>query len=278
MATCAFERANDVLQKRESAISKGLRTHLWYGKSKGAIDCALALVVLILAAPFFLLAAVLVKLTSRGPVIYSQVRLGRGGKPFYIYKIRSMVHDCERHSGAQWSQPGDARVTPVGRFLRKSHIDELPQLWNVLRGDMSLVGPRPERPEFVHQLEKALDRYEERMLVRPGITGLAQVQLPPDSDLDSVRRKLAHDLCYVEQMSFWLDFRIMMRTALNLCGLGAILPRWILALPGGVAVEQGYQARLTAQEKPDSGEMPAVVLPAPAVVPQTSLLSDLQPA
>src|SRR5207244_1076843 len=104
-----------------------------------------ALVLLLTTAPLVLLADVLVKLTSRGPVCYSQTRLGRNGKPYTIYKIRSMRHNCESHSGPKWSQPGDARVTPVGRFLRKSHLDELPQLWNVLRGEMSLVGPRPER-------------------------------------------------------------------------------------------------------------------------------------
>src|SRR5207253_4196733 len=142
------------------------------------------------------------------PVFYSQIRLGRGGKPFAIYKIRTMTHNCEKVSGAQWSTPGDARITPVGRFLRKTHLDELPQLWNVLRADMSLVGPRPERPEFVPKLEHALPRYRDRLAVRPGVSGLAQVQLPPDTDLASVRRKLAHDLFYVERMSFWLDLRI----------------------------------------------------------------------
>src|SRR5262249_10338589 len=204
----------------------------------------LALFVLALTAPLIVLAAILVKLTSRGPVFYTQVRLGRGGKPFTIYKIRTMRHNCEQQSGAQWSKPGDSRITPVGKLLRKSHIDELPQLWNVLRGDMSLVGPRPERPEFVPQLVQSLGRYGERLLVRPGVSGLAQVQLPPDTDLDSVRRKLAHDLCYVQRMSFWLDLRILVCTGLRVLGLPYAISARMLALPGGEQVERAYQESL----------------------------------
>ncbi len=215
-----------------------------YGKVKVSSDCFMALLMLVLTAPLVVLAAFVVKLTSRGPIFYSQIRLGRGGKPFTIYKIRTMYHDCEKQTGAQWSKPGDSRVTPVGRFLRKSHIDELPQLWNVLRTDMSLVGPRPERPEFVPQLEQALNRYRERLLVRPGVSGLAQVQLPPDTDLNSVRRKLAHDLCYVERMSFWLDLRILVCTALHMLGLPYAASAKFLALPGGEPVERTYQDSL----------------------------------
>jgi len=235
----------------------------WYGKIKGMIDCTLALIALVLSAPLVALAAAAVKLTSRGPVFYSQVRLGRGGKPFTIYKIRTMVADCEKHSGAQWSTPGDARITAVGRFLRKTHIDELPQLWNVLRADMSLVGPRPERPEFVPQLEQALSRYCERLRVRPGVSGLAQVQLPPDTDLDSVRRKLAHDLFYVSHMSLWLDLRILISTGLHVLGLPYALSARLLALPGGNRVQQVYANSVAALETKASP---------PALVP------DLQPA
>src|SRR5439155_12868491 len=120
-----------------------------------------------------LLSMLLVKLTSRGPALYTQTRLGRNGRPFTIYKLRTMQHRCESLTGARWSTPGDPRITPVGRFLRKTHLDELPQLWNVLRGDMALVGPRPERPEFVPQLEQAVPHYRDRLLVRPGVSGLA---------------------------------------------------------------------------------------------------------
>jgi lipopolysaccharide/colanic/teichoic acid biosynthesis glycosyltransferase len=152
-----------------------------------------------------------------------------------------MRHNCESHSGPQWSTPGDCRVTLVGRFLRRTHIDELPQLWNVLRGDMSLVGPRPERPEFVPQLERNIPCYRERLQVRPGITGLAQIQLPPDTDLASVRRKLAHDLYYVRSLSFWLELRILAITGFNFMGLPSAPVRALLRVPGGVKVEQAYE-------------------------------------
>jgi lipopolysaccharide/colanic/teichoic acid biosynthesis glycosyltransferase len=160
-----------------------------------------------------------VKLTSRGPAFYSQFRLGLNGRPFRIYKIRTMRQDAERHSGACWSTRGDPRVTLLGRFLRKTHLDELPQLWNVLRGDMSLVGPRPERPEFVPTLERAIPGYRDRLLVRPGVTGLAQVRLEADTDLDSVRRKLLYDLEYVRTVSLWLDVRLVICTAFHMAGV-----------------------------------------------------------
>ena len=190
-----------------------------YGAGKRALDCALALALLILTLPLTLLAMALVKLTSRGPALYSQVRLGRDGKPFHIHKIRTMTADAETVSGAKWSTPGDSRITPVGRWLRKTHLDELPQLWNVLRGDMSMVGPRPERPEFVPQLVHALPYYKARLLVRPGVTGLAQVQLPPDTDLGSVRLKLAYDLHYVKTGSIVLDLKICWATAFHVVGV-----------------------------------------------------------
>jgi lipopolysaccharide/colanic/teichoic acid biosynthesis glycosyltransferase len=166
----------------------------WYQPCKRAADLTAALALLLLTAPLVLLAMLLIKLTSRGPVLYTQTRLGRHGRPFAIYKLRTMAHRAESLTGPCWSRPGDPRVTRLGRFLRRTHLDELPQRWNVLRGDMSLVGPRPERPEFVPQLEQAVAHYRERLRVRPGVTGLAQVQLPPDTDLDSVRLKLAYDL------------------------------------------------------------------------------------
>src|SRR5947209_15123867 len=122
-----------------------------------------------------------------------------------MYKIRSMAHDCERLTGARWATRQDPRVTPVGRFLRKTKIDELPQLWNVLRGEMSLIGPRPERPEFSQNLAACVERYLERVSIRPGMTGLAQISLPPDTDLESVMRKLKYDLCYIDHLSLWLD-------------------------------------------------------------------------
>jgi len=146
-------------------------------------------VLIVLAAPVLLLIALAVKLTSRGPVFYSQTRVGKNGKLFTLYKIRSMHHDCEKDSGARWSTPGDSRVTPIGAFLRKTHLDELPQLWNVLCGDMSLVGPRPERPEFTPSLERAIPHYCDRLAVRPASPVWPKSSLPPDTDMTSVRRK-----------------------------------------------------------------------------------------
>lgn len=236
---------------------------------KACADFLVALVLLVLTAPLMLLAIVLIKISSRGPVIYSQTRLGKNGKPFTIYKLRTMYHECESLTGATWSMPGDSRITPVGRWLRKTHLDELPQLWNILRGDMSLVGPRPERPEFVPQLEKAIPHYRERMLVRPGVTGLAQVQLPPDTDLNSVRTKLAYDLHYVRNVSLWLDLRISLATAFKMVSIPFHWIRRFFLFPRQDEMVRAYgqwilSHRLRALPTPkppaklDSGALPAL--------------------
>src|SRR5439155_3872848 len=167
---------------------------------KAVLDRVAALALLVLGGPLILVLALLVKLTSRGPAFYTQTRLGRHGVPFTICKLRTMMNKCESLTGPRWSMPGDPRVTGLGRFLRATHLDELPQLLNVLRGDMSLIGPRPERPEFLPELERACPRYRERLAVRPGVTGLAQVQLPADTNIASVRRKLAYDLYYIRHV------------------------------------------------------------------------------
>jgi lipopolysaccharide/colanic/teichoic acid biosynthesis glycosyltransferase len=213
----------------------------WYATLKVVPEFVVALGLLVAATPVILFCALLVKLTSRGPAFYSQVRLGRYGRPYRIYKLRTMQHGCELHSGPQWSSAGDRRVTPVGRFLRRAHLDELPQLVNVLRGDMSLVGPRPERPEFVPALETALPHYRDRLLVRPGVTGLAQVQLPADTDLRSVRRKLAYDLYYVRGMGWWLDLRILACTAFKVVGASFEVLRIAFLMPSEEAVESSYR-------------------------------------
>ena len=212
-----------------------------YGVVKVSADFVCALVLLVLTAPLIVVAALAVKLTSRGPVFYGQTRLGRGAKPFTIYKIRSMYHNCEHMSGVCWATARDPRITPVGRFLRATHIDELPQLWNVLRTEMSLVGPRPERPEFVPKLAQAVPGYRERLLVRPGITGLAQIQLPPDTNLESVRRKLAYDLYYIAYMSLWLDLPILFNTACKVVGIPFEYSRKVFLVPGGARVEEAYE-------------------------------------
>ena len=188
-------------------------------KLKRVLDLIIGVIVSVLAAPVLLVVVLVVKATSAGPVVYSQTRVGRDRRIFTIYKIRTMYQDCERFSGPCWSSDNDPRVTPFGRLLRGTHLDELPQIWNVLRGDMSLVGPRPERPEFLPELEKALPHYGERLTVAPGVTGLAQVNLPPDSDHESVRRKLVYDIYYAENQGTWLDLKIIACTGLFLAGV-----------------------------------------------------------
>src|SRR5262249_9538196 len=160
------------------------------------LDFVLAAILILATSPVVLIAALLIRLTSRGPVFYRQVRLGKEGRPFRLVKLRTMRDNAESQTGPAWSSQNDSRVTPLGKLLRQTHVDEFPQLWNVLRGEMSLVGPRPERPEFVLRLERAIPFYCARMNVRPGITGLAQLRLPPDDGLESVRRKVVHDIFY----------------------------------------------------------------------------------
>jgi lipopolysaccharide/colanic/teichoic acid biosynthesis glycosyltransferase len=175
---------------------------------------------LLIVLPIIAIGVVLVWLTSRGSAIYRQKRIGRRGKEFTIYKIRSMRIDAEARTGAVWTTCSrDPRITPVGRFLRVTHLDELPQLWNVVRGEMALVGPRPERPEFTAHLSEAIPQYFDRLAVLPGITGLAQLNLPPDTDLSSVRRKLMLDLEYIERGSFLLDVGLIICTALTVLHL-----------------------------------------------------------
>jgi lipopolysaccharide/colanic/teichoic acid biosynthesis glycosyltransferase len=208
---------------------------------KYILDFCLASVLLVITGPIILFCALLVRLTSRGPAFYFQVRLGLDGRPFWIYKLRTMYHDCEAKSGAKWSQQGDPRITPLGHFLRRTHLDELPQLWNILRGEMSLIGPRPERPEFIPSLAKTIPLYEMRLLVRPGVTGLAQVQLPADIDLDSVRAKLTYDLYYVRHTSLWMDLRILAATGWKVFGASFALMRRCFGFPSPTVIERHYQ-------------------------------------
>jgi lipopolysaccharide/colanic/teichoic acid biosynthesis glycosyltransferase len=203
----------------------------WFMPWKTAAEFVLALGLLVLAAPCLAVIAAVVRLTSRGPILYKQTRLGKNGRPYTIYKIRTMAQDSESKTGPCWSGPRDPRVTPVGRFLRRTHLDELPQLWNVLRGDMSLIGPRPERPELIPPLEQAIPQYRARLRVRPGVTGLAQVQLPPYRDIEDVRRKVAYDLFYIEYLSPWLDLRIFVCTALHMAGIPYHVLRRLFRLP-----------------------------------------------
>lgn len=193
-----------------------------------ALNVVVAAVGLVLTAPLMLIIAILIKLTSRGPVIYSQTRVGlnrreqggirpdcrrqrdQGGQPFHIYKFRTM---CVDESASQvWADPDDPRITPIGRVLRKLRLDELPQLVNVLKGDMNVVGPRPEQPALFDELRTKVARYSERQMARPGITGWAQVNQSYDTCVDDVRRKVEFDLEYIQQKSLRRDLEIMLKT------------------------------------------------------------------
>jgi lipopolysaccharide/colanic/teichoic acid biosynthesis glycosyltransferase len=219
----------------------------WYTHFKVVVDVVAAFALLLLTAPLICFCAVLVKLTSRGPAFYSQTRVGKDGRPFRLLKLRTMTNNCEKDSGPRWALERDPRVTWLGGFLRRTHLDELPQLWNVLRGEMSLVGPRPERPEFVPKLDQAIPHYCARLVVRPGVTGLAQVQLPADTNLASVRRKLAYDLYYIRQQSLWLDIRLIICTAIRVIGIPFYPLCQLFRIPGRYAVERTCDSSLGLQ-------------------------------
>lgn len=193
-------------------------------------NCCLAILMIVLVSPVMLITAVVIRLSSRGPVLYTQTRVGvdrrwsrsralnerrredLGGVPFTIFKFRSMRVDAEVNGHAVWAKKDDDRVTFIGKFIRKSRIDELPQLFNVLRGEMNIVGPRPERPSIFVRLREQILEYPLRQRVKPGITGLAQVSNPYDQNLDDVRRKVAFDLQYMQRQSMGEDIRIMLKT------------------------------------------------------------------
>lgn len=244
----------DLSPRRSDGARSAAPPRGWYAPVKMIGDVLGALILFILTAPLLLFAMLLVKLTSAGPAFYMQIRVGRKGRPFLIYKLRTMYHQCEKLTGAQWSKPGDFRITPLGRWLRRTHIDELPQLWNVIRGDMSLIGPRPERPEFFPQLEQAIPHYRQRVWVRPGVTGLAQVQLPPDTDLGSVRIKLAYDLYYNRHRGLWLDLRILFATALKMVSVPFDLIRRLFRFPESSVIEAEYRALCTSARESRKGE------------------------
>ena len=226
----------------------------WYPGVKLALDYAIALLFLPLAAILVGIAALAVRFSSPGPVFYTQTRVGLNGRRYKIIKIRTMQHNCEARSGITWSLKGDSRITGVGKLLRITHIDELPQLLNVLKGEMSLVGPRPERPEVIHA--KGLDRlvpgYKHRLIVKPGVTGLAQVQLPADTDVTSVRYKVVYDLYYVKNQSLLLDLRLLVATVFKAAGVGPRFLRWLFLLPSQRKVAAVFHRSVRAPSEPDS--------------------------
>lgn len=201
----------DVIDER-GVLGNGFQVGSFHsGLVKRPVDIVLASIGMLIGAPLMLFCAALVRITSPGPIIYKQVRVGRYGRPFWIYKFRTMRVDAEK-GGAVWARKRDSRITPVGKFLRKTRFDELPQLWNILVGDMSLVGPRPERPEFVEQLRRQVPHYDLRHLVQPGLTGWAQVRFRYGSSIADAQRKLAFDLFYVRHCGLIFDAAIWLRT------------------------------------------------------------------
>lgn len=193
-----------------SSCNDSLRVSKYF-RYKRYVDVPAVFLIALILAPLILLFLLLVRLTSRGPIFYTQTRCGKNEKTFKMYKIRSMILDAEP-DGAVWAGDDDPRITKVGRVMRKLHIDELVQLYNVLRGEMALVGPRPERPEFVEILKVQIPGYADRMRVSPGMSGFSQLIYPGNVDLDDVRQKLVLDLEYIEEASFGLDMRMLAAT------------------------------------------------------------------
>lgn len=193
-------------------FSTGFKVHSFARASKRAMDIVLASVALLLAFPLFLIIALLIKADSAGPVFFQQTRTGENEQEFTVYKFRTMREHAEKETGAVWAQENDPRITRIGRFLRKMRIDELPQFYNVLRGDMSMVGPRPERPEFANMLKEAIPFYSARHVVKPGITGWAQINYPYGASIEDAREKLRYDLFYIKHLSLGFDFLILLET------------------------------------------------------------------
>jgi sugar transferase (PEP-CTERM system associated) len=203
-------------------FTEGFRFSAFFRIVRRVLNFSVALLALVLALPLLPLIVLVLKLGSPGPVLYRQQRVGRRGKIFYCYKFRTMRQDAEADTGATWATDNDPRITRVGRFLRVSRLDEIPQLWCVLKGDMHFVGPRPERPEFVEWLSREIPYYGVRHVVRPGITGWAQVQYKYGNTMEDAREKLQYDLFYIKNASLGLDLLIMFETIkIVLIGRGA---------------------------------------------------------
>lgn len=181
----------------------------FYEIYKRILDIISSLLGLVIGLPIMVIISILIKIEDRGPIFYTQERLGKNEKKFLVYKMRSMRVDAEKHGGAQWAQKDDPRVTKIGKFIRKTRIDEIPQLFNILKGDMSLIGPRPERPELTYEFDKEIPGFIERLSIKPGLTGLAQVNGGYDI---SPKDKLKWDMIYIKNRSILLDISIVLKT------------------------------------------------------------------
>ncbi len=193
-------------------FSKGFRITMFGRYIKRLFDVIFAAAGIVFALPLIMIIPIVIKSTSKGSVLFKQIRIGEGEKPFTVYKFRTMVHDAEKNTGPVWSRTGDSRITKTGRFLRKTRLDEIPQLFNVLKGEMSFIGPRPERPFFVESLSKQIPYYSERHCVKPGITGWAQVRYEYGDSIEDAIEKLRYDLYYLKYQSISLDLLIVLDT------------------------------------------------------------------
>ena len=229
-ASIAYERALSPELTKEETLIEGVVPRTRADSFNRGLNVVLAATALLLTLPLLILLGIFIKFTSRGPILYAQTRVGLdrrwrrtlamhdrrvrdlGGAVFTIYKFRTMRVDAEAKSGVVWAKENDPRVTPLGKYLRILRLDELPQLWNILRGDMNIVGPRPERPSIVARLQRDITHYGSRHRVRPGLTGLAQINQQYDACLDDVRTKVSYDLEYLRTQSLLLDMQIMLRT------------------------------------------------------------------
>ncbi len=191
----------------------------WRGTVKRSLDILVSAFGILVSLPVMPVVALAVRLDSKGPVIFKQARVGMRGRTFNMMKFRTMVQDAEAKTGPVWAKEHDPRITRVGKFLRKTHLDELPQLFNVIKGEMSIVGPRPERPYFVSEFRRIIPHYDRRLCAKPGITGLAQVKRGYDETLADVKRKVKYDLLYIQKMCPLLDFKVLAMT------VGAVLLR-----------------------------------------------------
>jgi lipopolysaccharide/colanic/teichoic acid biosynthesis glycosyltransferase len=190
----------------------GTLARRYFDAAKEVTDIVLGFIAFVLCLPVLALCAAIIRLSSRGPILFKQQRVGKDGRIFTLYKLRTMYLNAESATGAVWAAQGDPRIIPACRWMRRSHVDELPQLINVIQGTMSLVGPRPERPEIMEELEKAYPDVRKRLAVRPGITGLAQVRNGYDTTIDAFRKKLEADLEYIERRNWSMEFRIIAAT------------------------------------------------------------------
>jgi lipopolysaccharide/colanic/teichoic acid biosynthesis glycosyltransferase len=211
MKTDAYEIDSNLFFDDENK-NKTDKSQQMYESIKRVMDVTGSLTALALLSPVCMVVTAYIKLFSQGPVLFKQTRLGRNGKPFEIYKFRTMRIDAEKDSGPVWAKHNDHRFIPGGGFLRKTHVDEIPQFINVLKGEMSIIGPRPERPYFVAQLKDKITDYEKRLLIKPGITGLAQVQHRADESIQDVRTKVHYDLFYIKKKSLFFDLVILLKT------------------------------------------------------------------